>query len=275
MFAGLTVTIDSGVCALLGPNGAGKSTLLRILTTLRRPEAGHARVLGLDVVRQAREVRRNIALVGQFPAVDDALTGRENLTMIGRLVGLGRRSQDRAAELLEQFDLAAAGGRPVSGWSGGMRRRLDIAAALVRPVRLLFLDEPTTGMDPQSRRRLWDDLRRLARGGMSIVLTTQYLDEAADLADRVLLLSGGGIVADGSPEELRRAVGDARVEVRDRSGAVVAEIPTDGSAADLRRIAGQIEDDLSIDIRRPTLDDAYLALTSAHRGERSVGQVPA
>ncbi|QHC01079.1 ATP-binding cassette domain-containing protein [Epidermidibacterium keratini] len=268
VFTGLTLVAQPGIVALLGPNGAGKTTLLRILTTLRRPDAGAARVLGFDVVRQQREVRRNIAVVGQFPAVDNVLTGRENLVMTARLAGLGRRSRGRADALLDQFGLTDAAGRAVNGWSGGMRRRLDIAAALVRLVPLLFLDEPTTGMDPESRRRLWDDLRGLAGDDVSVVLTTQYLYEAERLADRVLLLFDGGIAADGSPDQLRRAVGDARVEARDSSGAVIAEIPTDGSASDVRRITDQLGAGVTIDIRRPTLDDAYLSLTATRRGER-------
>ena len=196
-----------GVFALLGPNGAGKTTAVRILATLARADAGQVRVAGFDVVADRRQVRRRISLTGQFAAVDDLQTGEENLRMMGRLAGLSRaRARRRAAELLERFDLTEAGGRTVSTWSGGMRRRLDLAAGLVGQPEVLFLDEPTTGLDPRSRQAVWQVVGELAASGVSVFLTTQYLEEADRLADRIVVLDGGRVVAEGTSRQLKEQV---------------------------------------------------------------------
>ncbi|MGL4743868.1 MAG: ATP-binding cassette domain-containing protein [Dermatophilaceae bacterium] len=266
---GPTVALDAvdlragpGVLALLGPNGAGKSTLVEVLATLRRPDGGRARVLGHDVATKAREVRRVIAVTGQQAAVDDVLTGRENLVMTGRLLGLPvRAARRRAAELLDRVDLAAAADRRVGTWSGGMRRRLDLATSLVVPPRLLMLDEPTTGLDARSRLALWDDVRALAATGTSILLTTQYLEEADALADRVVVLDGGRVVADGSPEELKARVGGDRVLVHRPDGGVERELVTTGTADDVARVVGLLPPDARVTVRRPTLDEVFLRLT--------------
>ncbi|MEV0692520.1 ATP-binding cassette domain-containing protein [Streptomyces sp. NPDC050388] len=201
------------VLGLLGPNGAGKSTAIRILTTIVRPSAGHAEVLGHDVVREAATVRGLIGLAGQYAAVDGNLTGRENLRMIGRLTHVRRsRIRVRAAELLERFDLTTAGERLVRTYSGGMRRRLDVAAALVPDAPVLFLDEPTTGLDPHSRNALWDLIRHLVDDGTTVLLTTQYLDEADRLAHRVVVIDRGRVIADDTPARLKTHLGDTVIE---------------------------------------------------------------
>jgi ABC-2 type transport system ATP-binding protein len=212
---GLDLELEEGaVLALLGPNGAGKTTTVRILSTLLRPDAGRATVAGFDVVRDARRVREIISLTGQQVAVDDKLSGAENLTMMGHLAHLPRRVvRDRVAELLTVFDLADAASRRVITWSGGMRRRLDLAAGLLTRPRVMFLDEPTTGLDPRSRQALWDVVRGVVSDGTSVFLTTQYLEEADRLAQRVALVDGGRIVADGTPAQLKRDVGEAGVEL--------------------------------------------------------------
>jgi ABC-2 type transport system ATP-binding protein len=213
---GIDLTVPPGVVyALLGPNGAGKTTTIRLLATLLRPDAGEARVFGLDVVREPEAVRRRIALTGQFASVDPDLTGRENLVLLARLLGFSRRdARARTAELLDGFDLADASGRQVKGYSGGMRRRLDIAASLVVVPELLFLDEPTTGLDPRSRSHVWQLVRELVAAGTTVLLTTQYLDEADQLADRVAVIDRGTVVAEGTPGELKAAVGHSRLRVR-------------------------------------------------------------
>jgi ABC-2 type transport system ATP-binding protein len=201
------------VCGLLGPNGAGKTTAVRILATLIRADAGEAAVAGADVVRDPRQVRRRIGLVGQSISVDEILTGRQNLELFGRLGHLPvRASRRRAADLLEQFGLAAAADRPVAGYSGGMRRRLDLAAGLLHEPAVLFLDEPTTGLDPAARLEVWERVRTLAAAGTTVLLTTQYLEEADRLADRIALLDAGRVVAEGTPDELKARVGPDRVE---------------------------------------------------------------
>ncbi len=206
-----------GVHALLGPNGAGKTTLIRILATLVRADAGRARVLGHDVARAADEVRSRIALTGQFASVDPDLTGRENLVLVARLLGhTWRSAKRRTDESLEAFDLTDSAGRQVKTYSGGMRRRLDLAASLVVAPELLFLDEPTTGLDPHHRVELWEMVRRLVGGGTTVLLTTQYLDEADQLADRVAVLDRGRVIADGSTSELKASVGAGSVTVRVR-----------------------------------------------------------
>ncbi|MFF7250170.1 ATP-binding cassette domain-containing protein [Embleya sp. NPDC008237] len=200
------------VFGLLGPNGAGKSTAIRILTTIARPTAGRAAVFGYDVVRDAATVRSMIGLAGQYAAVDKNLTGRENLRLIGRLTHI-RRSRVRAAELLERFDLADAGDRPARTYSGGMRRRLDVAAALVPDPPVLFLDEPTTGLDPQSRNALWEMIRGLVADGTTVLLTTQYLEEADQLAERVVVIDRGRVIADDTPAALKARLGNTVIEL--------------------------------------------------------------
>ncbi|MFC0673358.1 ABC transporter ATP-binding protein [Brachybacterium hainanense] len=260
---GVDLSHESGVLALLGANGAGKTTLISILTTLVRPDGGSARIGGVDVVREPAATRRLFAVTGQETTLDDLLTGRENLVMIGRLLGLGRAAGRRADALLEQLDLAAAGRRRVATYSGGMRRRLDLAASLLSRPAVLFLDEPTTGLDPVSRRRVWEDVRALAAAGTTVLLTTQTLDEAEALADRIAILRDGRIVADGTAEELTAGVGGQRLVLQDAAGAEVRGIDTDGTAASLARALSQIrpeEQDLGVALRSPTLDDAFLAL---------------
>jgi ABC-2 type transport system ATP-binding protein len=285
---GIDLNVDTGIIfGLLGPNGAGKTTAVRILTTLLAPDGGSARVAGLDVVREGARVRERIGLAGQYAAVDENLTGFENLEMVGRLYHLGRRrSRERSAELLATFDLADAGGRLVRTYSGGMRRRLDLAAALVASPPVLFLDEPTTGLDLPSRIALWETIEALATGGTTVLLTTQYLDEADRLADRIAVIDQGLLIAEGSSDELKRRVGGERLEVRledsSQCAAAASALVTmaDGSPSledttlrlPLRTRVGAIAaavrllDDRGIGIddialRTPTLDDVFLKLT--------------
>ena len=297
---GVDLTARQGqVVGLLGPNGAGKTTLVRVLATLLKADAGSARVLGLDVQRDAAALREQIGLAGQYAAVDENLTGLENLTMVGRLYGSTRKSaKARGNELLERFDLAEAAGRPTKTYSGGMRRRLDLAAALVAKPPVLFLDEPTTGLDPRSRLGMWDVIEGLVAEGTTVLLTTQYLDEADRLASTIAVIDHGRLIAEGTSDELKDRLGGERLEVtlddasdvaaavqslapmsdeqpsaeagvvrvyvRERSGAIVEAV---------RRLsdAGIGVDDLAL--RRPTLDDVFLALTGhaaedAARSER-------
>jgi len=275
------------VFGLLGPNGAGKTTAVRILTTLLKPDAGSARVVGLDVVRDAARVRQRIGLAGQYAAVDENLTGFENLNMVGRLYHLPRgRARARARELLSLFDLAHAGDRLVRTYSGGMRRRLDLAAALVARPPVLFLDEPTTGLDIRSRIGLWDAIEGLVAEGTTVLLTTQYLDEADRLADQIAVIDQGLVIAEGTPTELKAQVGGERLEIHlcdsqrgDDAVAALASIASDrpfledgsvrvpvaerrGTIADaVRRLddAGIAIDDISVST--PTLDDVFLNLT--------------
>jgi ABC-2 type transport system ATP-binding protein len=203
------------VYGLLGPNGAGKTTIIRMLATLLRPDAGHARVLGHDIVRQADAVRGRVALTGQYASVDEELTGGENLVLLARLLGLRRRqARARAGELLDAFGLAEAAGRLVKTYSGGMRRRLDIAASIVVTPQLLFLDEPTTGLDPRSRTQVWELVRALAAGGTTVLLTTQYLQEADQLADRIAVIDHGRLIAEGTPGQLKASIGTGALQVR-------------------------------------------------------------
>jgi ABC-2 type transport system ATP-binding protein len=270
VLAGLDLAVPAGtVFALLGPNGAGKTTTINILTTLVEPDAGTAHVAGFDVLARPEEVKRRIALTGQSAAVDEVLTGTENLVMLGRLSGLGRReARDRAAELLERFGLADAAGRRVGTYSGGMRRRLDLALSLILTLPVLFLDEPTTGLDTRSRQELWSVIRSLAADGTTVFLTTQYLEEADRLADRIAVLDHGRIAAEGTADELKARIGGDVVELRDADGELVLELPTDGSVHGLRAAIDELDrtpaatrDGVAVSIRRPSLDDVFLAIT--------------
>ncbi len=287
---GLDLRVAEGtVLGLLGPNGAGKTTTVRILATLLRPDAGHATVAGYDVVRQAQELRSVIGLSGQYAAVDENLTGRENLSLFGRLYQLPRLEiAPRAGELLEQFELAEAADRVVKTYSGGMRRRLDLASALIGRPRLLFLDEPTTGLDPRSRLGMWDIIRELVREGTTLLLTTQYLEEADELADAIAVVDRGRIIASGTADELKAQVGGERIEVvvhdrtdieravellhRDTGGDGTVDlhtrritVPSHGGAGQLVQVVRDLDEaSIRIDdigLRRPTLDDVFLALT--------------
>ncbi len=279
------LTVSAGtVTALLGPNGAGKTTTVHILSTLVRPDGGTASVNGSDVVRDPDGVRAAIGLTGQFSAVDGLLTGEENLLLMARLRHLGeRRSKTRVAELLEQFDLAEAARKPLGTYSGGMRRRLDLAMTLVSTPSVIFLDEPTTGLDPRSRHTMWDIVRDLVAEGTTVLLTTQYLDEADELADRIAVLDDGRIVAEGTPEELKRLVPGGHIRLRfadaaaldaasrtlDDSArddaALALTVPTGGGVRALRALLDRLDtanlevDDLSI--HTPDLDDVFFALT--------------
>lgn len=266
---GVDFVAPRGIVALLGPNGAGKTTLLRVLTTLVRPNAGTARILDHDVVTQARAVRRLVRVTGQSTTVDEALTGRENLVLFGRLLGLSRRrARARAVELLDQFNLGDAAARRAGTYSGGMRRRLDLAVGLVDSPRVLVLDEPTTGLDPASRAALWGALRELRDAGTSIVLTTQILTEAEALADLVAVLHEGRIVATGTPAALASRVGAETVRLLRDDGGVARATASDGTVRDLLRVLGDCEAselDLRVELDRPTLDDAFAALTTGAR----------
>jgi ABC-2 type transport system ATP-binding protein len=287
---GLSLTVLRGeVLGLLGPNGAGKTTAINVLTTLLRPDEGTARVAGFDVVSDAAQVRKAIALTGQFAAVDEALTGAENLVLFGRLMGLPTgAAKAKAAELLTRFELSDAAGKMVKQYSGGMRRRLDLAASLVVEPKVLFLDEPTTGLDPRSRASLWAVVRALRTSGITVVLTTQYLEEADQLADRIVVIDDGHVVAEGTATELKSKVGASSCVVEpidpadvprvvevlaplghpvvDDSGATVS-LPADAGAATLAE-AVRLLADAGIEVgdvglRRPSLDEVFFALTGA------------
>jgi ABC-2 type transport system ATP-binding protein len=285
VLAGVDIAVPTGsIFALLGPNGAGKTTAVRILATLLRPDGGQARVAGHDVVRQRRQVRRAISLTGQHAAIDSLQTGVENLHMIGRLAGLTRSdARRRAAELLDRFDLVDAGRRRVATYSGGMLRRLDLAAGLVGAPSVVFLDEPTTGLDPRSRQDLWQVIGELASGGTTVLLTTQYLEEADQLADRIAVLDGGRVVAEGTSDELKRRVAGQRLDLTASDPAALQllrsrlpgqasdpdrltlSVPTDGHAADVRALLDQIDPGRDLiarfAIHAASLDDVFLALT--------------
>lgn len=277
-----------GVYGLLGPNGAGKTTAVRVLATLVPPDGGTARVLGSDIVDDAAAVRSRIALTGQYASVDVDLTGQENLVLVGRLLGLGRAgARRRSAELLERFSLSGAGGRQVRTYSGGMRRRLDLAASLVTTPQLLFLDEPTTGLDPRSRLELWDLVREFVANGTSVLLTTQYLDEADQLADRIGVIDNGRMVAEGTASELKASVGGGSLEVRLRNAArrsaaaqllasmlaaephlpadpVVISVAVAGSESANEALTALHRADIDIDsfsLGQPTLDEVFLSTT--------------
>jgi ABC-2 type transport system ATP-binding protein len=261
---GIDLTVARGeIVALLGPNGAGKTTLINILSTLVAPDAGTASIGGFDVVRQREQVKAQISLTGQSAAVDEVLTGDENLRMMGTLSGLDRaQAARRSRELLERFELTESARKRVKTYSGGMRRRLDLAISLLRTPPVVFLDEPTTGLDPASRQDLWSVIRHLADNGTTVFLTTQYLDEADQLADRIIVLEAGRIVAEGTPGDLKSRIGGEVVALHDGDGAVVREIPTDGTVAGLRTALADLDDPTaSVSLRRPTLDDVFLSLT--------------
>jgi daunorubicin resistance ABC transporter ATP-binding subunit len=304
---GVDLEVSEGsVVGLLGPNGAGKTTLVKVLATLLRPDEGQAEVFGHDVVAEAGAVRELIGLTGQFAAVDELLTGRENLRMFGRLFRLSRRGADRrAGELLERLGLADAADRQVKTYSGGMRRRLDLASSLITRPRILFLDEPTTGLDPRSRNEIWSVVRDLVQEGMTLLLTTQYLEEADQLADRIAVIDHGRVIAEGTGDELKDGVGGSMVELRleephdreraraaltglaceeheqaEQPGQLVLAVGEDGvgvvaAAAGALQAAGIPVRDLSL--RRPTLDDVFLELTgSAVRpnGDQAASEAP-
>jgi ABC-2 type transport system ATP-binding protein len=298
--AGVDFSVPAGtLLGLLGPNGAGKTTAVRVLTTLALPDSGRAAVAGIDVVRHPARVRRHIGVAAQDATLDRLLTGRQNLVLVGELSGMGRQpARARASELLEQFELTGAADRVVNGYSGGMRRRLDVAASLMaRPPTstapfILFLDEPTTGLDPASRQRVWEAVRRLLAEGVTVLLTTQYLDEADALADRIVVIDKGRVVADDTPQELKEASRGARLEVTltapspdavatvaplvsgpvqvsddgRRLGAGVDPVP--GLATSVVRAldrAGIVVD--NVEVRQPSLDDVFFALTGGHLGD--------
>jgi ABC-2 type transport system ATP-binding protein len=286
----VSLSVEPGqVLALLGPNGAGKTTLIRILTTLLRPDAGQARVAGLDVDRDATAIRSLIGLAGQYASVDELLTGRENLELVGLLYHLDRAVyRRRAQDALERMALTGAGDKPVKTYSGGMRRRLDLAASLIGRPPILFLDEPTTGLDPRTRNDLWKFIEELVGEGTTVLLTTQYMDEAEHLADRIVVLDTGRVVAEGTADELKDQLGGDVLEIRvtdagdlERAGALVApfgstpprlnvdlkevSLPVKGSAKVLIAAGRALDDDgIALDdlgIRRPSLDDVFLSFT--------------
>ena len=297
----------SSVFGLLGPNGAGKTTAIRILATVLRPDGGRAEVLGQDVVRQAEGVRYRIGLAGQYAAVDPNLTGRENLRLIGRLTQLPRKAiEARAGEILERFGLANAADRPVRTYSGGMRRRLDVGAALVHRPPVLFLDEPTTGLDPEGRNELWDVIRELVSDGTTVLLTTQYLEEADRLADRIVVIDDGRVIADGTPAALKSKLGSTVTELgfddeadaaqaegviarlgdvqAERDGTTIRITSADGARvliAVLRELDGHRMVPATLTVRQPSLDDVFLTLTGRHveeepaADERTLEQVGA
>ncbi|HYH27563.1 MAG TPA: ATP-binding cassette domain-containing protein [Actinomycetota bacterium] len=298
--AGLDLEVPKGtVLGLLGPNGAGKTTAVRILTTLLDADEGTAEVAGIDVAKNPTEVRRRIGLSGQNAAVDEHLTGFENLTMVGQLYHLGKkRSRERARELLDRFELDEAANRPAKTYSGGMRRRLDLAAALVAEPEVLFLDEPTTGLDPRSRAQMWDTIHELVRGGSTVLLTTQYMEEADRLADDIVVIDRGRKIAHGTADQLKAQAGGERVEVvlenaedlpaaqsllaqicreevqiDEHSRSLTVAAP--GGTDDLRQALQQLNDkSIEIDdigLRRPTLDDVFLTLTG-HSAEEVAEQ---
>lgn len=288
--SGLDIAVPQGtVMALLGPNGAGKTTAVKVLTTLIRPDAGTAVIDGIDVLAHPKEVRRIIGVSGQYAAVDENLTGLENLRMVGRLYHLPvRKARDRADELLDMFELTEAGNRPVKGYSGGMRRRLDLAGALVNSPRVLFLDEPTTGLDPRSRLALWQVIKDLVAAGTTLLLTTQYLEEADQLADSVAVIDHGKVIAEGTSDQLKSRIGGHRVAVALVNGndagtaeAILArhgagpphtagdgrtlEVAVENGPVSLQRVLADLQaEEIELHdagIRRPTLDDVFLQLT--------------
>ncbi len=294
---GIDLTVERGtVLALLGPNGAGKTTTIRILSTLLPPDGGEAFVNGFDVVRNPKDVRRSIGLTGQYAAVDEYLTGRENIEMMGKLYHLSSSdSKLRASQLLEEFDLIEAESRIAKTYSGGMRRRLDLALSLVATPPILFLDEPTTGLDPRSRLAIWDRVERLVKDGTTILLTTQYLDEADKLADRIVVIDHGKVIAEGTSNELKNSVGNERLELILRTDDDVIKttsvlsqevlrhedhktltVAVDGSIAHVKRILDVLETSAinveSFSLHKPTLDDVFLQLTGHEATQETEGK---
>lgn len=294
VLTGLNLEVSRGkMLALLGPNGAGKTTTIRILSTLLKPDDGEVFVNGFDSVKDANSVRASIGLTGQYAAVDDYLTGRENLVMMGRLYHLSKSdAKKRAIELLEEFDLVEAGDRRASTYSGGMRRRLDLALSLIATPPILFLDEPTTGLDPRSRMTIWDIIKKLMERGTTILLTTQYLEEADKLADQIAVLDHGKIIALGTADELKARVGRERLEFTIEKESnfedavnALGDIPkdvkyderwisieTDGTVADLKRVLDKMADSKveveTFSLHKPTLDDVFLKLTGRQAEEK-------
>ena len=291
----LSLDVEEGtVLGVLGPNGAGKTTTVRILATLLKPDSGHASVAGIDVIKNPDKVRELIGLSGQYAAVDETLTGWDNLVMFGRLYHLGRQpSIDRANELLERFDLTEAARRPIKTYSGGMRRRLDLAASLIVKPKILFLDEPTTGLDPRGRQDMWQVIQELVKGGVTLLLTTQYLEEADQLADEIAVIDRGTVIARGTSDALKKQVGGERLEITVENAdisvaqAIVARVSGHATHLDLRTISAPVQtgsvalmetlralDDakihpLDIGLKRPSLDDVFLSLTG-HVAEETV-----
>lgn len=290
---GVNLRVEKGtMLALLGPNGAGKTTTVRILSTLLKPDGGNVRVFGYDVVKQAHQVRSVIGLTGQYAAVDELLTGAENLEMMGRLYHLrGSQAKKRAEELLERFDLVEASGRPVKTYSGGMKRRLDLAASLIATPPVLFLDEPTTGLDPRSRLAMWENIEDLMRKEVTILLTTQYLEEADRLAGKIAVLDNGRVIAEGTSSQLKSGVGQERLELELKKGADFGlavrvingqalqkdekrgtiSLATDGSVSEVKRVLDHMEkagiEIETLSLHKPTLDDVFLQLTG-HKAEK-------
>jgi oleandomycin transport system ATP-binding protein len=297
--AGVDLQATRGqVLALLGPNGAGKTTIVRVLSTLLRPDRGQARICGYDVVTEAIQVRQLLALTGQYASVDDELTGSENLIMISRLLGLRRpEARDRSRQLLEQFDLADAAGRAVKTYSGGLRRRLDLAASLLGDPEVLFLDEPTTGLDPRARMQMWETVRGVVAAGATVLLTTQYLEEADELADHIAVIDHGEVVASGSPAELKGKTGTQTLAVRAAdyalthrlavavaaitgvhpdvnadTGLVLATVSDPGmAAAVVRRLDDEGITAAELTLRLPSLDEVFLTLTARRAREDAPG----
>lgn len=293
---GIDLCVQSGtVFALLGPNGAGKTTAVQVLSTLISFDSGDVRVAGHDLVREADAVRAAISVTGQFAAVDNLLTGEENLLLMGSLNHLGRAgSRRRAAELLERFDLVEAARRPVATYSGGMRRRLDLAMTLMGQPRIIFLDEPTTGLDPRSRRTMWEIIRDIVAGGVTVFLTTQYLEEADELADRIAVLDYGRLVAEGTPAELKSRIPGGHVllqfntaadldaaarQLRDaaRDGeALTLAVPADGSVRGLRDLIDRLEsesiDVAALSVHTPDLDDVFFTFTGRAAAQQEVAR---
>ncbi|QAY62385.1 ATP-binding cassette domain-containing protein [Xylanimonas allomyrinae] len=287
---GVDLTVATGsVYGVLGPNGAGKTTTIRMLATLLRPDGGHARVFGRDVVRDPQTVRSLIGVTGQYASVDETLSATENLVIFGRLLGLSSRAaKAKSVELLEEFALTEAARKPLKAFSGGMRRRLDLAASLIAQPPLIFLDEPTTGLDPRTRNQMWDTIRRLVADGSTVLLTTQYLDEADQLADRIAVIDRGRVVAEGTADELKRSVGQQSLQVTiARQGAdrargvllsVVGQAPSSTPLADGLRVSVPVDDStvvtevllrlreagvevLELALAKPSLDEVFLTLT--------------
>lgn len=301
---GLNLSVEQGeIRGLLGPNGAGKTTTVKVLTTLIRPDEGHVQVAGIDVLAEPERLHPLIGVSGQYAAVDENLTGFENLDMVGRLYHLGAKaSRARANELLEVFDLTEAANRPVKGFSGGMRRRIDLAGAIVARPSVLFLDEPTTGLDPRSRLGLWDVIEQLKADGTTIFLTTQYLEEADRLADNISVIDRGAVIAEGTADQLKAKVGGQRIEINlvdearfDEASAIVAgiaahpvepsadrrrlSVAADNAAADLARVLASLAEAgielFDAGMRRPTLDDVFLQLTGHTAEDETESAEPA